>query len=48
MLGNCGDYADAFFAMVAIPSVIGEMWFALWLLLRSDKSDMQVHTALGQ
>jgi hypothetical protein len=35
------DYADVenlFLAIVAIPSVIGELWFTLWLLLRGGKS----------
>ncbi len=32
LLANYADYADAFLAMVAIPSVIAELWFAIWLL----------------
>jgi hypothetical protein len=36
------DYADneaLFMAMVAVPSVIGEGWFGLWLLLRAGKNE---------
>jgi hypothetical protein len=35
------DYADVenlFLAIVAIPSVIGELWFTLWLLLKGGKN----------
>jgi hypothetical protein len=35
------DYADVetlFLVIVAVPSVIGELWFTLWLLLRGGKS----------
>lgn len=35
LLSNYGDYESAFLAMVAIPSMIGEGWFGLWLLLRA-------------
>ncbi len=28
-------YADAFLALVAVPSIIGEGWLGLWLLLRA-------------
>lgn len=33
-LANYDDYADLFLAMVFVPSVVGEMWFGLWLLFR--------------
>lgn len=36
------DYADVetlFLAIVAIPSVVGELWFTLWLLMRGGRSD---------
>jgi hypothetical protein len=33
LLGNYEASADLFLALVAVPSVIGEMSFALWLLL---------------
>ncbi|MBD3669717.1 MAG: DUF4386 domain-containing protein [Gammaproteobacteria bacterium] len=31
-------YADIFLALVAIPSILGEMSFAVWLLLKGGKS----------
>ncbi|MGH1489033.1 MAG: DUF4386 domain-containing protein [Acidimicrobiales bacterium] len=37
LLGNYADHKTAFLAMVAIPSIIGEAWFGLWLLLRAGK-----------
>jgi len=39
------DYADVenlFLAIVAVPSVIGELWFTLWLLLRGGKTGAAV------
>jgi hypothetical protein len=32
LLSNYDDYANVFLAMVAVPSVIGELWFTIWLL----------------
>ena len=37
LLSNYEDYEDLFLAIVAIPSVIGELSFALWLLFRGTK-----------
>lgn len=37
VLANYADYADAFVVMVAIPSVIAEGWFGLWLLSRARR-----------
>jgi len=37
MLANYQDYADLFLAMVALPSVIGEMWLGLWLLTKGGR-----------
>ncbi len=37
-LGNYDDYADTFLALVAIPSVLGEMALSVWLLLQSKKT----------
>lgn len=34
VVGSYNDYANVFLAMVAIPSIIGEFWFTLWLLLK--------------
>ncbi|MFW2382188.1 MAG: DUF4386 domain-containing protein [Acidimicrobiales bacterium] len=39
ILVNYSDYATSFTALVAIPSVVGEGWFGLWLLLRAGKSE---------
>jgi hypothetical protein len=36
-VANYADYANQFLAIVAIPSVIGELWFTFWLLLRGGK-----------
>lgn len=37
VLADYTDYADAFLAMVAVPSVIAEGWFGLWLLTRARR-----------
>jgi hypothetical protein len=37
ILANYGDYADAFLVMVAVPSVVAEGWFGLWLLTRARR-----------
>lgn len=37
ILPNYEDYASIFLAMVAIPSIVGEMAFSLWLLLKGGK-----------
>lgn len=34
---NYADYADIFLALVAIPSILGEMSFAIWLLVKGGK-----------
>jgi len=36
-LGNYNDYTSIFLALVAIPSILGEMSFAVWLLLKGGK-----------
>lgn len=38
MLATYADYATAFTAIVAVPSVIAEGWFGLWLLIKGGKS----------
>lgn len=38
VLADYNDYATAFTAMVAVPSVVAEGWFGLWLLFRAGKS----------
>ncbi|MEZ5185453.1 MAG: DUF4386 domain-containing protein [Candidatus Nanopelagicales bacterium] len=37
LLGNYSDYASGFLLMVAIPSIIGELWFTIWLLVKAGK-----------
>lgn len=37
-LANYSDHASLFLAVVAIPSIISEGWFGLWLLLRGGRA----------
>lgn len=37
VLANYPEYASVFLAMVALPSVVGEMSFAIWLLTKGGK-----------
>lgn len=37
MLSNYADFENVFLAIVAIPSIVGELWFAVWLLMRGGK-----------
>lgn len=37
VLPNYNNYASVFLAMVAIPSIVGEMAFSIWLLLKGGK-----------
>lgn len=37
VLANYADVETLFLAIVAIPSVIGELWLAIWLLLRGGR-----------
>ena len=37
VLANYADHADAFLVMVAVPSVVAEGWFGLWLLTRARR-----------
>ncbi len=39
MLGNYSDHATLFTAIVAVPSVVAEGWFGLWLLLRGGTQE---------
>lgn len=38
LLSNYDDYAAALLVVVAVPSVVAEGWFGLWLLLRGGSS----------
>jgi Domain of unknown function (DUF4386) len=46
LLANYGDYETAFMLIVAVPSVIGELAFTIWLLLRGGKEPAALPTAL--
>jgi hypothetical protein len=37
LLQNYKEYSSIFLALVAIPSIIGEMSLAIWLLVRGGK-----------
>jgi hypothetical protein len=37
VLPNYDDYAAIFLALVAIPSIVGEMAFSIWLLVKGGK-----------
>lgn len=37
IMPNYDDYASLFLALVAIPSIVGEMSFAIWLLVKGGK-----------
>ena len=38
LMENYEEYASIFLAMVAIPSILGEMSFAVWLLVKGGKT----------
>lgn len=38
LLASYADYADLFLAMVAVPSVLGELAFTIWLLTRAGRT----------
>jgi hypothetical protein len=40
VLINYESYANLFLALVAIPSIIGEMSFSIWLLIKGGKEDI--------
>ncbi len=42
LLSNYDDYASVFLALVAIPSIVGEMAFAIWLLLKGGKDSTEI------
>jgi Domain of unknown function (DUF4386) len=46
LLANYGDYETTFLLIVAVPSVIGEFAFTIWLLLRGGKQQEALRTAL--
>lgn len=38
LIGNYNDYESLFLVIVAVPSIIGEGWLGLWLLLKAGKN----------
>ncbi len=43
LLPNYEDYGTIFLAMVAVPSVIGEMSLAIWLLVKGGKNEINTN-----
>jgi hypothetical protein len=39
LLADYKAYASIFLALVAIPSIVGEMSFSIWLLVRGGKEN---------
>ena len=37
LMANYDDYSSLFLALVALPSIVGEMSFAIWLLVKGGK-----------
>lgn len=46
LLANYDDFEAVFLIMVAVPSVIGELWLGLWLLLKAGKGQEATLQAL--
>lgn len=44
LLSNYQDYEMLFLAIVAVPSIVGEGWFGLWLLIKGGKVVAEVTT----
>lgn len=40
LMANYQDHAGFFLVIVAVPSVIGEMWLGLWLLVRGGRTEV--------
>lgn len=45
LLANYGDYETMFLLIVAVPSLIGEFAFTIWLLTRGGKEQGALRTA---
>lgn len=48
LLSGYDDVEDLFLVIVAVPSVIGELWLASWLLLRGGKEKMVLRERTGR
>jgi hypothetical protein len=46
LLANYDDFEAVFLIIVAVPSVIGELWLGLWLLLKAGKGQEATLQAL--
>ena len=42
LISNYSDYQSTFSILVAIPSIIGEMSFAIWLILKGGKNSTEI------
>lgn len=42
LISNYKDYSSVFLILVAIPSIIGEMSFAIWLIVKGGKSSKEI------
>ncbi|WP_081211524.1 DUF4386 domain-containing protein [Salegentibacter sediminis] len=42
LISNYSDYQSIFLILVAIPSILGEMSFAIWLILKGGKSTAEI------
>jgi hypothetical protein len=43
LVSSYADHADVFLAIVAVPSVVAELSFAVWLLARAGRQPAEVH-----
>jgi hypothetical protein len=46
LLGNYSEYESLFLVIVAVPAVIAEGWFGLWLLLRARRGEATIPLAI--
>jgi hypothetical protein len=46
LLSNYDDFETVFLVMVAVPSVVGELWLGLWLLLKAGQGQEATLQAL--
>jgi hypothetical protein len=46
LLANYDDYETVFLLVVAVPGIIGELSFAVWLLVKGGKVQPRDHRAL--
>ncbi len=39
LLANYADFESIFVGVVAVPALVADGWFALWLLVKGGRSD---------